>query len=151
MASQANIRQLNPDNAISHSKLTRALIYAALILFAFYYMLPLYVMVVNSFKPLEEIRQGGMLNLPQQWTIEPWLSAWSTAQIGVEPTGLRPFFINSILMVVPAVAISTMIGALNGYVLTKWQFKGSNIFFGMLLLSCFIPFQIVLILSLIHI
>jgi glucose/mannose transport system permease protein len=135
----------NPDNIITHSKLTRALIYTALILFAIYYLLPLYVMLVNSLKPLEEIRQGGMLNLPQVWTIEPWLQAWSTAQIGVQPTGLRPFFINSILMVVPAVAISTIVGALNGYVLTKWQFKGSNVFFGLLLLSCFIPFQIVLI------
>ncbi|GMB81880.1 carbohydrate ABC transporter permease [Shinella zoogloeoides] len=135
----------SPDNIITHGKLTRALIYTALILFAFYYLLPLYVMLVNSLKPLEEIRQGGMLNLPRQWTIEPWISAWSTAQIGVQPTGLRPFFINSILMVVPAVAISTIIGALNGYVLTKWQFRGSNVFFGLLLLSCFIPFQIVLI------
>ena len=133
------------DNAINNGKLTRALIYTALLLFAFYYLLPLYVMLVNSFKPLDEIRQGGMLNLPQQWTIEPWLSAWSTAQIGVQPTGLRPFFINSILMVVPAVAISTVVGALNGYVLTKWRFRGSNVFFGLLLLSCFIPFQIVLI------
>jgi glucose/mannose transport system permease protein len=133
------------ENAVSHGRMTRALIYAALILFAGYYLLPLYVMLVNSLKPLDEIRQGGMLNLPQTWTIEPWLSAWSTAQIGVQPTGLRPFFINSILMVVPAVAISTIIGALNGYVLTKWRFRGANVFFGLLLLSCFIPFQIVLI------
>jgi glucose/mannose transport system permease protein len=73
----------NPDNVISHNKLTRALIYTALILFAVYYLLPLYVMLVNSLKPLEEIRQGGMLNLPKVWTIEPWISAWSTAQIGV--------------------------------------------------------------------
>ena len=135
----------SPDNAISSTRFTRAVIYAVLILFALYSLLPLYVMLVNSFKPLDEIRQGGMLNLPQTWTVEPWLSAWSTAQIGVQPTGLRPFFINSILMVVPAVAISTIIGALNGYVLTKWRFPGSGIFFGMLLLSCFIPFQIVLI------
>ncbi|OBZ92594.1 sugar ABC transporter permease [Pararhizobium polonicum] len=135
----------SPDNAISSGRLTRALIYAVLILFAVYSLLPLYVMVVNSFKPLDEIRQGGMLNMPQTWTLEPWRSAWSTAQIGVQPTGLRPFFINSILMVVPAVAISTIIGALNGYVLTKWRFPGSGVFFGMLLLSCFIPFQIVLI------
>ncbi|MCF7644918.1 carbohydrate ABC transporter permease [Bacillus subtilis] len=135
----------NAQNAISHQRLTRALIYSILLIFLVYYLLPLYVMVVNSFKPLEEIRQGGMLNLPQQWTIEPWLSAWSTAQIGVQPTGLKPFFINSILMVVPAVAISTIVGALNGYVLTKWSFRGSNLFFGLLLLSCFIPFQIVLI------
>ncbi|PWW04556.1 carbohydrate ABC transporter membrane protein 2 (CUT1 family) [Hoeflea marina] len=135
----------NTSNAISHDRLTRAAIYAALILFAVYYLLPLYVMLVNSVKPLEEIRQGGMLNLPREWTIEPWLTAWSTAQIGVQPTGLRPFFINSLLMVVPAVAISTVVGALNGYVLTKWRFRGSGIIFGLLLLSCFIPFQIVLI------
>lgn len=135
----------HPQNAISHGLLTRALIYTALIFFALFYLMPLYVMVVNSLKPLEEIRQGGMVNLPQVWTIEPWLSAWSTAQIGIQPTGLKPFFINSILMVIPAVAISTVIGALNGYVLTKWHFRGSNIVFGMLLLSCFIPFQIVLI------
>lgn len=135
----------SPDNAISSGRLTRALIYSVLILFAAYSLLPLYVMLVNSFKPLDEIRQGGMLNLPMSWTLDPWRSAWSTAQIGVQPTGLRPFFINSILMVVPAVAISTIVGALNGYVLTKWRFPGSGIFFGMLLLSCFIPFQIVLI------
>jgi glucose/mannose transport system permease protein len=135
----------SPDNAISSGRLTRALIYTVLILFAAYSLLPLYVMLVNSFKPLDEIRQGGMLNIPQTWTLDPWRSAWSTAQIGVQPTGLKPFFINSILMVVPAVAISTSIGALNGYVLTKWRFPGSGIFFGMLLLSCFIPFQIVLI------
>ncbi|WP_455270546.1 carbohydrate ABC transporter permease [Rhizobium herbae] len=135
----------SPDNAISSGRLTRALIYTVLILFAAYSLLPLYVMLVNSFKPLDEIRQGGMLNIPQTWTLDPWRSAWSTAQIGVQPTGLKPFFINSILMVVPAVAISTIIGALNGYVLTKWRFPGSGVFFGMLLLSCFIPFQIVLI------
>ncbi len=135
----------SPDNAISSGKLTRVLIYAALFLFAFYYLLPLYVMLVNSLKTLDEIRQGGMLSPPREWTIQPWLTAWSTAQIGVQPTGLRPYFINSILMVVPAVAISTVVGALNGYVLTKWKFRGSNLMFGMLLLGCFIPFQIVLI------
>ncbi|PZO79321.1 MAG: sugar ABC transporter permease [Mesorhizobium amorphae] len=133
------------ENPVTHNLLTRALIYSALILFAIYSLLPLYVMLVNSLKPLDEIRQGGMLNLPQTWTLAPWAAAWSTAQIGVEATGLRPFFINSILMVVPAVAISTVLGALNGYVLTKWRFRGDGIVFGMLLLSCFIPFQIVLI------
>ena len=84
----------SPDNAISSGKLTRVLIYAALFLFAFYYLLPLYVMLVNSLKTLDEIRQGGMLSPPHEWTIQPWLTAWSTAQIGVQPTGLRPYFIN---------------------------------------------------------
>ena len=134
-----------PDAAVRTGKLARAAIYAVLLIFLVYYLLPLYVMVVNSFKPLSEIRQGDMLALPQVFTIEPWLKAWSTAQIGVQPTGLRPYFFNSILIVVPAVAISTVLGALNGYVLTKWPVRGANLVFGMLLLACFIPFQIVLI------
>ena len=133
------------DGEIGASAVVRALLYAALIVFAVYYLLPLFVMVVNSVKPLDEIRQGRMLALPLDFTLEPWRSAWSTAQIGVQPTGLRPYFLNSILMVVPAVAISTLLGALNGYVLTKWRFRGDNLVFGLMLFACFIPFQIVLI------
>lgn len=125
--------------------LWRVLLYLALVIFAIYYLLPLYVMLVNSVKPLDEIRQGDMLSLPEAWTLAPWASAWSTAQIGVQATGLKPYFINSLSMVVPAVALSTILGALNGYVLTKWRFRGDGIVFGLLLLSCFIPFQIVLI------
>jgi len=133
------------ETAVRTNILVRALIYSILIVFAVYYLLPLYVMLVNSVKPLDEIRQGNMMSLPQLFTIAPWLSAWSTAQIGVQPTGLKPYFINSVLMVIPAVAISALLGALNGYVLTKWKFRGDGIVFGLLLFACFIPFQIVLI------
>jgi glucose/mannose transport system permease protein len=133
------------DTAVSTGGVTRVFIYVVLLVFALFYLLPFFVMLVNSLKPLAEITGGNMMALPQDWTIAPWLSAWSTAQIGVEPTGLRPYFLNSILMVVPAVAISTILGALNGYVLTKWRFRGDTILFGLMLFSCFIPFQIVLI------
>jgi glucose/mannose transport system permease protein len=133
------------DTAVKTGNIARMLIHLVLLLFALFYLLPFYVMAVNSVKPLEEITGGNMIALPQTWTVEPWRSAWSTAQIGVEPTGLRPYFLNSILMVVPAVAISTIIGALNGYILTKWRFKYDQIVFGLMLFSCFIPFQIVLI------
>ncbi len=131
--------------AVRTSPLVRALIYALLIVAATYYLLPLYVMVVNSLKPLDEIRQGQMMNLPQTWTLDPWRSAWSTAQIGVSPTGLLPYFMNSFLMVIPAVILATSFGALNGYVLTKWRFRGDSYVFGLILFSCFIPFQIVII------
>ncbi|MEL7117604.1 MAG: carbohydrate ABC transporter permease [Pseudomonadota bacterium] len=133
------------DNAMRQGRVARVFIYLILLLFSLFYLLPLYVMGVNSLKPLSEITGGGMMALPEVWTIEPWLKAWSTAQIGVEPTGLRPYFWNSISMVVPAVAISTVLGALNGYILTKWRFRGDTILFGLMLFACFIPFQIVLI------
>ena len=133
------------DSAMRTGRFARALIYLVLLLFALFYLLPLFVMLVNSLKPLSEITGGNMIALPQVWTLEPWAKAWSSAQIGVDPTGLRPYFVNSLMMAVPAVLISTVFGALNGYVLTKWQFRGHNLVFGMLLFSCFIPFQIVLI------
>ena len=133
------------DTAVRTGGFTRVFIYGLLILFALFYLMPLFVMVANSLKPLPEITGGNMMSLPKEWTVEPWLKAWSSAQVGVEPTGLRPYFLNSILMVVPAVAISTVFGALNGYILTKWRFRGDTILFGLMLFSCFIPFQIVLI------
>ena len=133
------------DIALKGSRIGRVAIYGVLIVFMVYYLLPLYVMVANSFKPLDEIRGGDLMSLPRDWTIEPWRAAWSYSQIGVQATGLRPYFINSIMIVVPAVLASTMLGALNGYVLTKWRFRGSNLIFGLMLLACFIPFQIVLI------
>ncbi|MEC8195033.1 MAG: carbohydrate ABC transporter permease [Pseudomonadota bacterium] len=133
------------DTAIRTGRITRTFLYLVLLLFALFYLLPFGVMVVNSVKPLSEITGGNMMALPKVWTFEPWREAWATAQIGVEPTGLRPYFWNSIKMVVPAVAISTILGALNGYVLTKWRFKYDTMIFGFMLFACFIPFQIVLI------
>jgi glucose/mannose transport system permease protein len=123
----------------------RIVLYAVLVVLALFFLMPVYVMVVNSIKPLDEIRSGNLMALPQAWTFEPWLTAWSTAQIGVQPIGLKPYFINSFLMVVPAVAISTLLGALNGYILTQFRFRGAHLLFAAMLFSVFIPFQIVLI------
>ncbi|SDQ97093.1 carbohydrate ABC transporter permease [Pseudovibrio sp. Tun.PSC04-5.I4] len=133
------------DTAISTGRITRAVIYLVLILFALFYLLPFAIMVLNSVKPLSEITGGNMMSLPQAFTLEPWFKAWNSAQVGIEPTGLKPYFVNSLKMVLPAVTISTILGALNGYVLTKWRFKGDTILFGLMLFACFIPFQIVLI------
>ncbi len=116
-----------------------------LILFSVYFLAPLYVMLVNSFKPLSEIRQGNMLALPRDFSFDYWKKAWNEAQIGVQATGLLPYFMNSIKMVIPAVLLSTLVGAFSGFVLAKWRFKGDTILFGMILFGCFIHFQIVLI------
>jgi glucose/mannose transport system permease protein len=123
----------------------RAALYAVLSFMAALFALPLYVMGVNSIKPLDEIRAGDLMAWPQAATLEPWHQAWNLAQIGVQATGLQPYFINSFLMVIPAVLISTVFGALNGYILTQFRFRGAGLIFAGLLFSVFIPFQIVLI------
>lgn len=123
----------------------RFAIYLALGVAAAVYLLPLAVMLLDSFKPLAEIQHGNMILPPRSPTLEPWREAWSKAQIGVNSAGLAPYFLNSLEIVVPAVFVSTLLGAVNGYVLTQWRFRGDTLVFGLMLFACFIPFQIVLI------
>ena len=119
----------------SRSPLGRTLIYALLVLAAVYFLAPLWVMLLTSFKSMDEIRTGNLLSLPASLTLAPWATAWDK---------MSGYFTNSLLIVIPAVALSTAIGAVNGYVLTKWRFRGSELLFGMLLVGCFIPFQVIL-------
>ena len=122
----------------------RAFIYLILLFFAFLYLAPLYVMFTTSLKDIEEIRSGNLMALPIDPTFYAWKKAWSSACTGSECNGLAPYFRNSVRIVVPAVIISTIVGAFNGYVLAKWKFKGSEFLFGALLFGCFIPFQVIL-------
>ncbi len=119
-------------------------LYLLLSLFALYYLAPLFVMVTTSLKSLEEIRTGSLISLPREVTFDAWATAWSGACSGIKCEGLKPYFWNSIMMAVPAVAISTFIGAINGYVIAQWQFRGANLIFSLMLFGCFIPFQVVL-------
>lgn len=119
-------------------------LYAILFLFALYYLLPLFVMVTTSLKSLEEIRSGSLVALPREVTFDAWGKAWSGACTGIQCEGLRPYFWNSVLMAVPAVIFSTLIGAMNGYVIAQWKFRGANLIFALMLFGCFIPFQVVL-------
>jgi glucose/mannose transport system permease protein len=126
------------------NRTARFFIYGVLVLAALYTLAPLWVMLATSLKPLDEIRDGSLIAAPLSPTIEPWVKAWSSACSGVRCEGLKPFFWNSLLMTIPAVLISTFVGALNGYVLTQWRFRGSEVLFTALLVGCFIPFQVVL-------
>lgn len=119
-------------------------LYLMLVLFALYYLMPLFVMLTTSLKSLDEIRTGSLLSLPREVDFSSWITAWSSACTGTQCEGLRPFFWNSVLLSVPAVFLSTLLGAMNGYVLAQWRFKGSNILFALMLFGCFIPFQVVI-------
>ncbi|MBL0690863.1 MAG: carbohydrate ABC transporter permease [SAR324 cluster bacterium] len=130
---------------MSSNKFWRSLIYITLLVFAAFYLLPIYVMLTTSFKSVDEIRTGHILSWPNVFTTDAWGKAWFDACIGISCEGINKYFWNSVKMVIPAVLLSTLPGAFNGYVLTKWRFPGHNIVFGLLLFSCFIPFQIVLI------
>ncbi len=122
----------------------RFLLFLVLGIFCLYYLAPLYVMIVTSFKSMEEIRQGNLLTFPGEFLVDAWKIAWSGRGYEAGDVFLRPFFWNSTRIVVPAVIISTFFGALNGYALTKWRFKGDNMIFLLFLFGCFIPYQAIL-------
>lgn len=124
--------------------LSRGLVYFVLIIVSIYYLFPLFVMLITSFKDLDEIRNGTLFSLPQSFNFDAWEKAWGSACTGANCDGLKGYFWNSVLIAVPAILISTILGAINGYVLTKWKFKGSNLFFGLLLIGTMIPFQVIL-------
>jgi glucose/mannose transport system permease protein len=124
--------------------ISRLAVYSVLLAAAFFFLAPLYVMLATSFKDAEQIRSGNLLSLPTSINFESWTLAWSTACTGVDCRGLKPYFWNSVMMAVPAVLISTAWGAINGYVLSMWKFKGSDLLFGFILFGVFMPFQVVL-------
>ncbi len=140
MTAPTTIRR--PGNAKKFA--LRGLLFFVLGVFALYYLAPMYVMIVTSLKTMGEIRQGNLLTLPNEFVWEAWGIAWNGRGYEAGDVFLRPYFWNSVKMVVPAVVISTFFGALNGYALTKWRFKGDSIIFLLFLFGCFIPYQAIL-------
>jgi glucose/mannose transport system permease protein len=114
----------------------RPLKYAALIAFAVLFLTPVYVLLVTSFKGLEDIDPSRAWNLPSLWSGEAWSMAWDQ---------LSPALANSFKLAIPATVFSTVLGALNGFVLARWRFPGADLVFMFFLFGMFIPYQAVMI------
>ncbi|MEL6600940.1 MAG: carbohydrate ABC transporter permease, partial [Pseudomonadota bacterium] len=119
-------------------------LYGTLLLFAFYYALPLYVMIVTSLKGMPEIRLGNVFAPPVEVTFQPWVKAWAEACTGINCDGLSRGFWNSVQILIPSVVLSIAVASVNGYALSNWKFKGSEMFFTILIIGAFIPYQIML-------
>jgi glucose/mannose transport system permease protein len=119
-------------------------VYAFLLTAALFFLLPLYIMLVTSLKPMEEIRLGNIFALPVQLTVAPWRDAWSGACTGAACEGIRTGFWNSVAIAVPSTILPILLGALNGYALSFWKPRGSTLLFGVLMLGAFIPVQVMM-------
>lgn len=134
-AGVAPTRRMNPK---------RIMVYGGLIVFSIYYLLPLWVMVMTSLKGMPEIRMGNIFAPPMEITFEPWVKAWSEACTGLNCDGLSRGFFNSVAITVPATILSIAVAAVNGYALVNWRFKGSEVFFTILIFGAFIPYQVMI-------
>jgi glucose/mannose transport system permease protein len=119
-------------------------VYAVLIVAALYYLIPLYIMIVTSLKSLDEVRLGNIFSPPMQITFDAWDKAWNSACTGLYCEGMKGNFLNSVLITVPSVIVSIVIGSINGYTLANWRFRGAETCFIILLVGSFIPYQVML-------
>ncbi len=119
-------------------------VYTFLLVAALFFAMPLYIMLVTSFKTMDEIRLGNIFALPVSITLEPWVTAWSSACTGVSCEGIRGGFVNSLWIVIPSTILPILLGALNGYALSFWRPKGAELLFGILMVGAFIPVQVMM-------
>ncbi len=127
------------------SRVSRLAVHAVLTLFAAFYLVPLAVVMLNSVRSTQEINHTSMIGLPHDFAWSNFSFTWSHYCIAEHCTGIQPYFWNSMEMVIPATILSTMLGALNGYSLALWRFRGDNWVFGIITLGVFLPEQMKLV------
>lgn len=119
-------------------------VYAFLLTAAAFFLLPLYIMLATSVKSMDEIRLGNIFAFPIEVTLEPWVTAWTSACTGVACDGIRGGFWNSVWIVIPSTVLPILLGALNGYALSFWKPRGANVLFAILMMGAFIPVQVMM-------
>ncbi|WP_202077924.1 carbohydrate ABC transporter permease [Caldalkalibacillus salinus] len=124
------------NNALTPFRFRRVFLYASLILMGLVFIMPIYVMLITSLKPIDEVSLSRMWELPTAISFDSYQYAFER---------LAPSLLNTIYLVVPATILSALFGSLNGYVLSKWRFKGSEWIFTAILFGMFIPYQSILI------
>lgn len=122
----------------------RVVIYGLLSFFLFIYLVPALVVFFNAFRTYREVALNGLIAFPQSFTLDSWSRAWTSVCVSGRCSGVAPNFFNSLYITIPATLMSTALGAMNGYVLSKWRFPGSELIFGMMLFGVFMPSQITL-------
>jgi glucose/mannose transport system permease protein len=127
--------------ALRRYRLGRLALYGALTFAAFLYLFPALVVLSNSFRSGMDVRLNGIIAFPERLTLDNFISVWTRACVSGMCRGIAPNFWNSLVISVPATIIATVLGFLNGYVLSKWRFPGDAWVFGLIMLGIFMPAQ----------
>ena len=115
----------------------KVIFYISLALLALFYLVPIYLMLLTGFKPFNQVDLKTMWDLPMGGLyVDNFIAGFNQ---------LAPNIGNSLKMVIPEALLSALLGSLNGYLLAKWKFKGSNLIFSLILFGMFIPYQSILI------
>ncbi|WP_415918992.1 carbohydrate ABC transporter permease [Tateyamaria sp. SN6-1] len=141
IAYPAEARGAKPRRVLSKGNI---ILWSTLAVILAYYALPLYVMVVTSLKGMPEIRMGNIFSPPMEITFEAWHKAAFTACTGLNCEGLSRGFWNSVEILVPSTILSIAVASISGYAIANWRFRGSEVFFTILIFGAFIPYQVMI-------
>lgn len=140
----ATVDQSLPSSQEFGAIFLRFVLYSVLVLLGFFFVVPLLIVLLTSLRGQEEILQNGVLAWPKEASLRAWHVALNESCVGTDCRGMAPYFWNSVKMVVPATIISTGLGAITGYALTKFKFRGSEFFFAATIFGIFLPAQLFL-------
>jgi glucose/mannose transport system permease protein len=119
----------------------RLLIHVSAFALAALWLVPLVVVILNSLRTSEEIAQTSMIGWPRVWAFANYATAWSGFCINQTCAGIRPYMLNSAIVTLPATILSTVLGAVAGYAVSLWRFRGDAWIFGVVTLGIFLPQQ----------
>jgi glucose/mannose transport system permease protein len=123
----------------------RWILYVLLFALAAFFLTPLAVVVLTSLRPNQEMAQHSLIGWPQAPTLANYAMAWNHFCIADRCVGVAPYIANSLLMTIPATIISTLLGAVAGFAIALWRFRGDTAIFGLVTLGVFLPEQMRLI------
>jgi glucose/mannose transport system permease protein len=126
-------------------KATRAIVYAALIVLALLFLVPLGIVVANSLRSGQEIAATSMIGWPRHLIFGNYAEAWNQFCMAEHCWGIEPYMRNSLTLAIPATIASTLLGALAGYSIALWRFRGDQVVFGLVTFGIFLPEQMKLI------
>ncbi|KFJ05589.1 carbohydrate ABC transporter permease [Bifidobacterium tsurumiense] len=110
-----------------------ALKYFSLIFFAFCFLLPVVSCVVTAAKTEKEYQSTSVMQAPENWfNFDNYVQAFKTSNMGLA-------FVNSIIVLVFVLVVTTLIGTQLAYVLSRFTFPGNTIIRGMFAVAALLP------------
>ena len=108
------------------------------LILAVLFLMPTVGVLLSSVKPQRDIAMGDLWSAPSSFYLDNYTEVLSNPAV-------HRYFLNTVLVTIPATIASTALGSLAGYVFAKLPFRGANALFLTLVSGMFFPPQIILV------
>jgi glucose/mannose transport system permease protein len=146
MSTSAAVASVGPISRVRRRRIKphRVAIFVFLLMAAMFFCIPLYLIVVTSFKTMDQIRLGEALSLPTVWSLSGWRYAWSEACSGTTCGGLGTGFLTSLKILFPSLVLSISLSIVTGYAMGVWRVRWANGLLFTMFICAFVPFQVIM-------